>query len=344
MKNRRGTSRIIISFLGIAVGLYAVSSVELPVMPPPPEPEVFSQADIPLEEQKEVGDVQGKEKPEKVSTEIQKNGVRRTAASLETLSMDEVIAFLEPLIRAESEDQIVVAMKNLSFEKVKQILAYVLESSLPRDLKIQIVLGISQYYMHSKHEQHIVLSMINSTTELEQGVPLLAVAARSSYPALIIDLLEWNKDKKKQLVDDALAYLLKIRDLDQFKIVNQYAKIIDAQEASKFLWQAIGLRSPTEFIQYFIDQGADIEQEKDGRTVLVSAVEHLNRPAVELLIKTAQEDKKRDLGKMVNRFVDVHVGTPLQIAKAVQHDVNRPAKDKKIAAEIEVVLRKHGAK
>jgi uncharacterized protein YktB (UPF0637 family) len=64
---------------------------------------------------------------------------------------------------------------------------------------------------------------------------------------------------------------------------------------------------------------------------------------VELIVHAVQNNPKRNLNKLVNRFIDVHVGTPLQIARAIQRDPQRSEQDKKIAAEIEVFLRVHGA-
>src|SRR6185436_16334009 len=105
------------------------------------------------------------DKPEDEKIEISEFGSRaiadpvRSAKSLENLSMDEAITFLEPLIRAESEDQVVVAMKNLSLEKARKILQFIIESSLPAELKIQIILGVSLYYEKNKNDQESLFAL-----------------------------------------------------------------------------------------------------------------------------------------------------------------------------------------
>lgn len=355
-----------ISFvIGIMIGSLVMikvqaASVQLPSAPTPPEHEAYQEG---ADEQEDIpeaapsggeGEQEGTS-AENISAQAQEQEGRqiipprtggdriRPAQSLESLSMDEAIAYLEPLIRAESEDQIVVSMKNLSLEKARKILDYIADSSLPTDLKIQIILGVSLYYANNKADQESLFSMIDYHSELSQEVPLIFSVARGSYPQLIADLLERKQDQKSQMIDDALMYAIKEGRLDLFKIINEYAKEFDAEKATQFLWRAIEQKSPLEFIHYFVEKGADVEYEQDGRNIFILAVEHLNKPVVELIVHAVQNNPKRNLNKLVNRFIDVHVGTPLQIARAIQRDPQRSEQDKKIAAEIEVFLRVHGA-
>lgn len=346
-RNRISFMILLASFLIIELSL--VSSIEIPPVPTPPKPLIYEEKEDEVPEKTTENGAEGvkdsdKEGVKEKSKEEKRIVRRQEADSLADFSIDKIIIYLEPLVRAESENQIVLLLKNLSLEKVQEVLGYILKSSLPRNSKIQIILGVSLYYQNNKDEQNAILSLLDSDSEFSEGPPLLSVVTSGIYPEkIIVDLLALKKDQKKQMIDDALVYAIKTDNLEQFKFINQYANNLDAQEATRFLWVAIDANAPIEFVDYFIENGANIDQEKDEKDPLIAAVQNLNKPVVQTLIKAAQKDPKIDLSKMINRFVSVYVGTPLQAALGIQRDEKRSTEDKKMAIEIEELLRSSGA-
>lgn len=265
------------------------------------------------------------------------------AGPLSDLSMREIRSLLNPLLRSDSEDQVVALMKGISPEKAKEIVQWIMTTDASRNFILNVLLGAAFYYKGNKQEQSQLFSLLDGYKELGQGAPIISVAARSLYPEVILDLLEWDGRDKEGLIYDALSYAVNTDDLDQLKIMRAQDHIVNAERSSELLWQAIDTDKSTEVVQFLIDQGADIEYVKDGKTLLISAIERVNKNNLEALIKTAQRNKKIVFNNFINRLVDNGVGTALQAVIKVEHDEKRSPEDKEKAVAIENMLRQYGA-
>jgi len=130
----------------------------------------------------------------------------------------------------------------------------------------------------------------------------------------------------QQLGDMARNSLFQVvtdNEFEVLKILSEHGIEIKPEMASLLLWTVAGKSDDPHFVKFLINQGADVEFYKDGRTPLIRAVEANNRAMVRALVKYKAN---------VNGFADMAVGTPLQRALEKGH------------TEIELFLREKGAR
>lgn len=233
---------------------------------------------------------------------------------LEALSLEQDMDILRPLLISHSIEKFVEAMKLTSSSRAYDILKLIVEMSniLTRDETIEIIYGVTSHYPDSKDVQFKLLDLILDHPHLQQGSPLIFVAAKSSFPHIIQLLLEWaenrsgrNADVLKDMKSRAMIYAVKHDDLPALQIMQKNGAALSPQLATDLLWAAILSKSSQELVQFLIKNGAEITNKRSGFMPLIKAASLNNMPAVKALVQS---------GADVNAFVDVQIGSALQQA------------------------------
>ncbi|HEV2600976.1 MAG TPA: ankyrin repeat domain-containing protein [Candidatus Babeliales bacterium] len=255
-----------------------------------------------------------------------------------TLSDDEVVNFLTPLLSAQSEDNIVDTLVNIPIQRASAIVEKIIATDFPRNLIIQVIFGVATHYMNNPTAQKQLFVLLE-TKKLIPGAPPLFIAAQSSYPQIIPPFLAWAGNKKKQIVNQALRYAVAQNGTKELTVLKT---LITPEQASELLWYAVDFNGKSSVLQILIDRNANIEQTQQGKTLLLLAVERLNPRIISLLIKAA-DTRKINRKKYINKFIDPNIGTPLQLAIRMQNDPKFAPNIKNEAAQIELLLIKYGA-
>jgi hypothetical protein len=250
-----------------------------------------------------------------------------------TLSVDQTLQELIPLVESRSREKIVESLTDISAPQalavVKKIVAESPLTSLTPDDCIQIIYGVMRAY--PVEVQYQFLDLILAYPQLAQAIPLVFIAAKSSYPQVIPTIVQWAEQqlsKMSELADSVykgLAYAVKHNALQEVQIIHDaVSSIFTPQVATRLLWVALSAHTSPDLVTYLVKTGkADITSSENGRTLLVRAVEVHNLSLVKTLI---------GLGAAIHSFADPAVGTPLQVAI------------EKGYTDIELYLRSQGAR
>lgn len=256
-------------------------------------------------------------------------------AALATLSPTDSLEILLPLIVSRSAEKLIEAMNYIQAQKAHDIIKAIIDTkqfNIMRDDILALIYGLEKYYA-DKNDQYILLDLILENEKLQKGAPFLFVAAKT-FPGVIPLLLAWQNDRLDRyspfFADSekrALSYAVEnnaSRELENL----MKGLSIDSQMATELLWQAIESNANVQIVKQLISAGAFVNDNKNGLSPLMKAIDNENFNTVKLLI----ENKANP-----NALYDPSIGNPLQ------RILGRKTVNENLIS-IELYLRDHGAR
>lgn len=175
-------------------------------------------------------------------------------------------------------------------------------------------------------QDHLALLPLLFENAAITKVPLLYIAVAHDHKTLIPLVLEaTSKDtgKQKLLASDALKYAIQHNDSDKGKKLLENMVKHTKIDTTPLLWEVITGKKNPEFITLLTTHRANPNDVRAGKPLLVAAVETNIPQLVKALL---------DAGAEINKIADPAIGSALQTAIRKKY------------ADIELLLRKHGAK
>ncbi len=257
-----------------------------------------------------------------------------STGELGTLSSENALEFLTPLIESKSVDTLVDAMANIPATKARDLAEKIIkthQAALTRDDLLKMLFGLVLHYS-AQPDQYKILDLV-AQEPLRKGAPLLYVAAMSDYAQGTPVLIAWmNKNAHDpyigELVGDpifkAYAFGITQNNLDALSTMHKQAARLTSKQATDLLWKVVtaGKKNPAIAQFLVLVAGAQVDDVRQGKTPLTQAAQHKNLGMVKALVQS---------GADVNKVASDAVGTALEIAIGNG------------ATAIEIYLREHGA-
>lgn len=249
---------------------------------------------------------------------------------LNDISAIDIAYYLNPLLISGSVEKIVETLKGLNEYKVVAVLREVFKrnkSPLDEQDAKELIIGLARNFT-LQSDQDLVLHFLLERPAFTKGEPILLVAARGRYRDAIPLLSSWigRMTNAPQLENGIMnAYLFAINENQvegMAELVHQKVPLT-SQQATQLLREAVANRRDPRFVQLLKSVGADVNDVKDGVTLLIKAVRNNDTDMVRALL---------DGGANVNLLADDAVGTALQNAIILRH------------VPIELLLRERGAR
>ena len=206
------------------------------------------------------------------------------------LSPEQAYLYLQPIVITHNIYLLVQKIGQLSLEKTKALLSVMIkdfQSPLTHEEKLSILLGCVEQ-KKTREEKYDLLSLLMNFPALTTGIPLLFVAATTDYTATISTIVAWVEEQekimdvekyeqmKKMFIHDAFMYAIAENNINALKKMIKYKVPIGKEEASELLWHVVSSEGrDSNFVSLLVvDAGADVNYERNGRTVLAKAVEN----------------------------------------------------------------------
>jgi hypothetical protein len=183
-----------------------------------------------------------------------------------------------------------------------------------------------------KNVQYEWLDLLINYPSLHTQTPVLLSLARGKYADTIGLFIAWGKDRQKSLRKTGLlagyaeqAFARAVEDNDFSAVETLFSKKvrIAQNKASELLWCIVETNKDSRLISLLINHAqADVNYTKNGKTLLIAAVEKNNVDTVRMLL---------DEGAIVDRIIDNEKNTALTIAMRNKYHV------------VEQLLREYGA-
>lgn len=256
-------------------------------------------------------------------------------AALATLSTDDALEILLPLVVSRSAEKLIEAMNYIPAQKAHDIIKAIIDTqqfNIMRDDILALIYGLEKYYAQ-KDEQYSLLDLIVENEKLRKGTPFLFVAAKT-FPDVIPLLLAWQMDRQDRhpsfFVDSQIAALRYAVENNASQELENLIKglSVNSNIATFLLWRALETNTRPEIVKLLIQAGAFVNDNKNGWSPLMKAIDNENFELVKLLIENNANP---------NALYEPRVGNPLQrILGRKQRGEN--------SLKIELFLREHGAR
>jgi len=269
-----------------------------------------------------------KEEPQKAKLESRFNPIK------------ELLPLAQPFIISGSVEKIVAFLKAFPQETSYTISEHIIrekESSLSNDDKAELIFGLAQAFQGHPDMQKKLLDLL---FDLDKTIEAQLVAsAENEYNSIIPSIIAWaheRTDQHKELKDierKSLVNAIDNAELEAFTTLIKSGVPLDKTTATELLWHTILQNKNPQFIPLLAEHNADLSSTSKGHTLATKAVELNSKNHVAALIETLKKQgvSQEKIQQYLNRFVDIEVGTPLQIALE-NHYVN-----------LELYLREQGA-
>lgn len=239
-----------------------------------------------------------------------------------TRKSDVIIDQINPLIISHDIKKLAKEINPLFIDVQKKILDYVLNNQknpLSALERIELILNLILENPDQSY-QNILLSLLSQDLILKN--PPIYVAAKTDVTQSIPIVLQWVKQPQKQQewIDKAIQFAIEQRDSDSLLKIVQHAPLAKPTDV---VWHVVEQGLSPQLVQPLVKKGAQINEVRVGKTLLITAV-HNNQ--IEM-VKALLDNKANP-----NAFGHPANLTPLQIA------VNKEYLD------IEDLLRKRGAR
>lgn len=198
---------------------------------------------------------------------------------------------------------------------------------------VMLILAVANGYASSSTEQQAIFKILADNYDTLQETRPLAIAAQHKYFNVLESLATWaldNVEHYKQLRADltslkmvALANAMENESSSAFRGLVAQLGGITPQQATDLAWKQLQRKGRVEFLSELKQLGANLEDARNGKTMLVYAVMDNNLPMVQALT---------NLGVKLSAFADPEIGTPVQQAFSLGYK------------HIEKFLRDHGAR
>ncbi|HSW73785.1 MAG TPA: ankyrin repeat domain-containing protein [Candidatus Limnocylindria bacterium] len=266
-----------------------------------------------------------------------------TAGGLATVSVDEAIEILKPLLSAQGIQKAVDVMRDIPASVAVSLLQKILHNKLVSpDKVLQVLAGVALHYANPQ-EQAVIFDLLLHEKDLLRGTAPLYHVAQSSFVAAVAPFLAWAQKKQqlpqdqaavlRALAYDACAYAIKENDYKTLNALLKHGVSLSPDMATQLLWQAVAGSKKVKIAKLLIAHGAQVNHAKEGKTLLIKAIENHNLGLVKALM-AAQADP--------NLIVLPAVGTALQVLLELQRSGGKAKAEKLI--KIEEFLRSHGAR
>jgi hypothetical protein len=254
------------------------------------------------------------------------------------LTNNEVLALLTSQIASESvarTAQFLLTQEIPLRQKIEIMRALVADPSygFTHDDLIMLILAVANGYPARTPEQQAIFKILADNYDTLQDTRPLAIAAQHKYYNVLESLATWaldNVEHYKQLKADltalkmvALANAMENETSSAFRGLVAQLGGITPQQATDLAWKQLARKGSVEFMAELKQLGANLEDARNGKTMLVYAVMDNNLPMVQALTK---------LGVNLSSFADPEIGTPLQQAFSLGYK------------DIEKFLRSQGAR
>lgn len=271
---------------------------------------------------------------------LQTEPVSQVAAADEQrfLTNNEILALLTSEMASESvarAAQFLLAPEIPLQQKIEIMRTLVADPSygFTHDDMVMLILAVANGYAPRSHEQQGIFKVLADNYATLQETRPLAIAAQHKYFNVLESLATWsleNVQHYKQLKADlaslkmvALANAMENESSSAFRGLVDQLEGITPQEATNLAWTQLKRKGKPEFLSELKKLGANLEDARNGKTMLVYAVMDNNLPMVAALT---------DLGVKLSAFADPEIGTPVQQAFSLGYK------------NIEKFLRDHGAR
>lgn len=250
--------------------------------------------------------------------------------AFDQVSLEQAMETIDDYVENGYVDSIVRALKGTSAERVREIANKVVaqqDSELARDDKLQLLYGLS---LNLEDESSNLFQLIFDHGLMQEGAPLLYVAADGNYATIVPRLEEWAllESKKGAALDQAIEHAVEQNNANVLRVLRNYNLAPSKSYATEMLIHAAQHDAGQEVARELIRNGADVNFSQEGMTPLIIAVRYSNLPLVGTLVKVP--------GIEINKVIDGAVGSALQ--QLLDKDVMTDADN-----AIEALLREHGA-
>jgi ankyrin repeat protein len=249
-------------------------------------------------------------------------------------SLDQIYCEMNSLFLSHDIDLIVKTLSQFKDNLARQLVERMIQDKkihLSCEEKATIIYGMLAYSCPKKNIQYEWLDLIIEYPFLHESTPALLSLARSKYADQIALFIAWGKDRQKtqnkagllaNLAEQAFKRAVDDNDYAAVEILFSKKICIAQNVASQLLWDIVEKGKDSKHIVLLVDHAqADVNYSKDGKTLLIAAVEKNNIEIVRALL---------DEGAVVDRIID-NKSTALTIAMKNKYH------------SVELLLREYGA-
>lgn len=245
----------------------------------------------------------------------------------------DIVRAIQPFEQTGSVGKMADTIAQSPFDQQMRIFNQVLKnqsSVLGPEEKVELGLELLAKRVAAPEQKAVLGAIIAFPGVLK--VPLLYIAIEKKQEKTVPKIVRYYQNKEAELqknIYESLLYALKQDNLKTFARLIEAVGGIPSQMATKLLWDILQEKKDAQYVPVVVAQKADINNVKEGKTPLITAIDTDNVEMVQMLL---------DKGALPNKFADPAIGTPLQRARAMQKKLNGQN------ATIELLLRQHGAK
>lgn len=250
------------------------------------------------------------------------------SADLARFEDQKITIRLNPLLisRAITKVADVLAKEANSEQQVRILKSIVIKKELMPEEKVSLVLLLMLKNTNTKENTALLDVLLNEGAADLKIAPVLAIAAEKNYDAIIpniINRLGAKPNDVRAAAYDALAYAINANNDAIAQKLLSYKTNITPDDATKLLWEVVNTNKSGLLVQTFTKMGANPNDSRSGKTLLIAAVERNEQELVDALLAS---------GADINLIKDPVVPSALQMAI------------EKGFSPIELLLRKKGAK
>lgn len=236
-----------------------------------------------------------------------KNKIEVTADGEITLSIQDALDLMQPLLMAGSLDVAAQSMQQYSESVIIDALTALINNqgiSLTDQEKVALIIGLAHYNHKIQSSLFVLLKKYFSSQ------PLFLIAAQHQYGDVIPSLLVWSKDYSRILagwIYSSLSGAIEINDPDLIDQLYAQGLRLDSALASKLLYAVVHGNKDVAFVPFFVRRFlADVNYSPDGkRSLLIDAVGNRSESMVRALLEE---------GANPSLILDDEVGSAAQIA------------------------------
>lgn len=250
-------------------------------------------------------------------------------------SVNQTYQEMNSLFLNQDTDLIVKALCQFKYNFARDLVEKMIQDEsigLSADEKVKIIYGMIGHSCCKKNVQYEWLDLLLNYPSLNTQTPVLLSLARSRYADTIGLFIAWGKDRQKTLkkmgilagyAEQAFKRAIEENDFAAMETLFSKKVRIAQNEASALLWRIIETNKDSRLISLLIHHAqANVNYTKNGKTLLIAAVEKNNVDSVRILL---------DEGAIVDRIIDNEKNTALTIAMRNKYRV------------VEQLLREYGA-
>lgn len=254
---------------------------------------------------------------------------------IDSFSVDQIYQEMHSLFLSADSDLIVKTISQFKAYYARELIKKMIQDEtvgLSCQDKVKIIYGMIACGCPKKNVHYEWFDLLLEYPSLHTQTPVLLSLARSKYADIIGVFIAWGKDRQKSQGRMGLlasyaedAFKRAVEDNDYAAVETLFSKKvrIAQHKASELLWYIVQTGKNSALISLLVNHAqANVNYAKNGKTLLIAAVEKNNIESVRVLL---------DGGVVVDRIVDSEKNTALTIAMKNKY------------RSIEQLLREYGA-